>query len=106
MSAGTIILQVLLKYFKYFMQSPYFKNQIRRQATGSAQLNFGPSHVAQCYVVVPSYDEQLKIVSVLSNADNQIDTLQKKLDRFKQEKKALMQQLLTGKRRVKLGELK
>ncbi|MFH7411000.1 restriction endonuclease subunit S [Acinetobacter variabilis] len=94
---------VSIKYFKYFMQSPYFKNQIRRQATGSAQLNFGPSHVAQCYVVVPSYDEQLKIVSVLSNADNQIDTLQKKLDRFKQEKKALMQQLLTGKKRVKVA---
>lgn len=94
---------VSITYFKYFMQSPYFKNQIRRQATGSAQLNFGPSHVAQCYVVVPPYDEQLKIVSVLSNADNQIDTLQKKLDRLKQEKKALMQQLLTGKKRVKVA---
>lgn len=94
---------VSITYFKYFMQSPYFKNQIRRQATGSAQLNFGPSHVAQCYVVVPHYEEQLKIVSVLSNADNQIDTLQKKLDRLKQEKKALMQQLLTGKKRVKVA---
>lgn len=94
---------VSITYFKYFMQSPYFKNQIRRQATGSAQLNFGPSHVAQCYVVVPPYEEQLKIVSVLRNADNQIDTLQKKLDRLKQEKKALMQQLLTGKKRVKVA---
>jgi len=46
--------------------------------------------------------EQQKIAAVLSTADQEISALKQKLDALKQEKKALMQQLLTGKRRVKI----
>ncbi|MGO2457988.1 restriction endonuclease subunit S, partial [Vibrio casei] len=46
--------------------------------------------------------EQQKIAQVLTTADKDIELLQAKLAHFKQEKKALMQQLLTGKRRVKI----
>ncbi|EMK3450279.1 restriction endonuclease subunit S [Vibrio vulnificus] len=46
--------------------------------------------------------EQQKIASVLTAADKEIEVLETKLAHFKQEKKALMQQLLTGKRRVTL----
>ncbi|HBC3359151.1 TPA: restriction endonuclease subunit S [Vibrio parahaemolyticus] len=45
-----------------------------------------------------------KIASVLTAADKDIELLEAKLSHFKQEKKALMQQLLTGKRRVKVPE--
>ncbi len=48
----------------------------------------------------PSLEEQQKIAVVLSIADKEISVLQQKLDALKQEKKALMQILLTGKRRV------
>ncbi|HBR1674901.1 restriction endonuclease subunit S [Klebsiella pneumoniae] len=48
--------------------------------------------------------EQQKIAAVLSAADDEIATLEKKLACLKDEKKALMQQLLTGKRRVKIDE--
>lgn len=51
-------------------------------------------------VKVPNITEQQKIASVLSSADREIELLQSKLTSLKQEKKALMQQLLTGKRRV------
>ena len=47
--------------------------------------------------------EQQKIAKVLSTADQEIEALQRKLDGLQQEKKALMQQLLTGKRRVKVA---
>lgn len=50
----------------------------------------------------PHFEEQQKIADVLSAADAEITTLQKKLACLKEEKKALMQQLLTGKRRVKV----
>tara|TARA_Y100001968_G_scaffold316976_1_gene345434 strand:+ start:1669 stop:2898 length:1230 start_codon:yes stop_codon:yes gene_type:complete len=50
----------------------------------------------------PGLEEQQKIAAVLSGADQEISALQQKLDTLKQEKKALMQQLLTGKRRVKI----
>lgn len=92
-----------LIFLQYFMMSPLFKNQIRRQITGSAQLNFGPSHVGKCFIAMPSLTEQKKISTLLSLADNEIDILEKQLSDLKQEKKALMQQLLTGKRRVKLS---
>ena len=44
-----------------------------------------------------------KIATVLSGADKEIELLETKLAHLKQEKKALMQQLLTGKRRVSLS---
>jgi type I restriction enzyme S subunit len=53
---------------------------------------------------VPNFEEQQKIAAVLSAADVEISTLEKKLACLKDEKKALMQQLLTGKRRVKVDE--
>ncbi|WP_444893519.1 restriction endonuclease subunit S [Microbulbifer sp. TRSA001] len=51
---------------------------------------------------LPELEEQQKIAATLSSADQEIETLQQKLDCLKQEKKALMQQLLTGKRRVQV----
>lgn len=48
--------------------------------------------------------EQKAIAKVLSTADAEIEALQQRLDCLRQEKRALMQQLLTGKRRVKVEE--
>lgn len=54
-------------------------------------------------VSLPSAEEQQKIIDVLSAADQETNALQQKLTHLNQEKKALMQQLLTGKRRVKIN---
>ncbi|MDW4563373.1 restriction endonuclease subunit S [Aeromonas rivipollensis] len=54
------------------------------------------------HVPLPLLEEQNKIATVLKSAEQEIVLLKKKLDALKQEKKALMQQLLTGKRRVKV----
>lgn len=51
-----------------------------------------------------SLAEQKKIAQVLSTADTEITNLQAQLAKLKLEKKALMQQLLTGKRRVRLDD--
>jgi type I restriction enzyme S subunit len=51
---------------------------------------------------LPSVKEQKKIADVLTNMDREIKLLEKQLADLKQEKKALMQQLLTGKRRVRI----
>jgi type I restriction enzyme S subunit len=48
-------------------------------------------------------EEQQSIAAILTTADQGIAALQQQLDRLKQEKQALMQELLTGKRRVKTG---
>ena len=51
-------------------------------------------------VVTPPIAEQRAIATVLTTADEEIASLESDLSRLRQEKKALMQQLLTGKRRV------
>ncbi|EHH2488004.1 restriction endonuclease subunit S [Vibrio vulnificus] len=57
---------------------------------------------ANLVIGLPEPEEQQKIASVFTAADKEIEVLEAKLDHLKDEKKALMQQLLTGKRRVTL----
>jgi len=58
---------------------------------------------ANLVIGLPSPDEQKKIASVLTASDQETEILETKLSHFKQEKKALMQQLLSGKRRVQIN---
>ncbi len=48
----------------------------------------------------PSHKEQQKIATVLTNTDKEVELLEQQLADLQQEKKALMQVLLTGKKRV------
>jgi type I restriction enzyme S subunit len=72
--------------------------------SGGAQPHIYPKDIDALKVNVPDIKEQQKIATVLINADKEIELLEQQLSDLKQEKKALMQQLLTGKRRVKLDE--
>ena len=67
-------------------------------------LNVKPADFMALSMAVPKINEQQKIASVLTNADQEIELLEQQLADLKQEKKALMQQLLTGKRRVKVDD--
>ena len=57
---------------------------------------------ANLVIPCPSFEEQKAISKVLATADHEISALQNFLKSLKKEKKALMQQLLTGKRRVQV----
>ena len=50
--------------------------------------------------LLPPYDEQRKIAKILSTWDKAISATERLIDNSKQQKKALMQQLLTGKKRL------
>ncbi|WP_296102826.1 restriction endonuclease subunit S [uncultured Agrobacterium sp.] len=63
-------------------------------------LNVGVSEFFKLLVSRPSADEQRKIAAVLNDAETQVNNVELQLGRLKSEKRALMQQLLTGKRRV------
>lgn len=50
---------------------------------------------------IPSLKEQTAIAEVLTAADREIELAKEKLERLRRQKSGLMQQLLTGKKRVK-----
>ncbi|QLU86793.1 restriction endonuclease subunit S [Enterobacter hormaechei] len=91
-------------FITYLYLSDSIQQSILDKAAGAAQLNISISDLRSMVVYYPCIEEQQKIAAVLSAADAEISTLEKKLACLRDEKKALMQQLLTGKRRVKVDE--
>jgi type I restriction enzyme S subunit len=57
------------KYLWYFIKSNIFTKQIDKIITGSAQPNFGPSHLKKIKIPVPPLPQQQKIASILDAAD-------------------------------------
>ncbi len=55
--------------------------------------------------LVPQIPEQIRIAAVLSSCDREIELLKKKQEKLKEQKKGLMQKLLTGEVRVKVKEM-
>ncbi|MEB7246164.1 restriction endonuclease subunit S [Escherichia coli] len=83
-----------------FYMIDYLKVYFLNQAVGSTVKSLRLPMFQKMTFEAPEIEEQQKIAAVLSAADAEISTLEKKLACLKREKKALMQQLLTGKRRV------
>ncbi|UAY64754.1 restriction endonuclease subunit S [Enterobacter bugandensis] len=92
----------LIDYFYQLLLS--LQDKIYSLQSGGAQPHIYPKDLNSIPLWVPCVKEQQKIATVLSAADDEIATLEKKLACLRDEKKALMQQLLTGKRRVKIDE--
>lgn len=95
--------KVLLPQFAaYILRSSNIRKQISILGQGATRYNLSKNQLMKLILKLPTIAEQKKIAEILTLSDQEIKTLQKKLDYLKQEKKALMQQLLTGKRRVKV----
>jgi type I restriction enzyme S subunit len=80
----------------------YNQKQLETIASGSSQKNLLLRQLASFRIVLPSISEQQKIGSVLSNVDELIQGHQKNKSSLEILKKGLMQQLLSGKIRVKV----
>lgn len=79
-----------------------FETMWEKYSQGSTFEAVNSNDIKSLLFTVPTHSEQIKIASVLSNTDQEIELLEEQLVALKQEKKALMQLLLTGKRRVKV----
>ena len=85
-------------YMKYWFDSIKLSKYIQVGALPS----YNASDLAIIKLNLPSLPEQKAIAEVLTTADDEIATHRKKLDALRQQKRGLMQQLLTGKTRVKI----
>ena len=85
-------------YMKYWFDSIKLSKYIQVGALPS----YNASDLAIIKLNLPSLSEQKAIAEVLTMADNEIATHRKKLEALRLQKRGLMQQLLTGKTRVKI----
>jgi type I restriction enzyme S subunit len=92
------------KEFIFYVLNSFIGKKYAKTYAKSAvnQASISTTDIKSFKVFIPV--EQQKIAAVLTTADQEIDNLRAQLNHLKQEKKALMQQLLTGKRRVKIEE--
>ena len=80
------------------------ENNLMKLRVGSGLPNIQLSSLNKFKVNIPiDTNEQKAIADVLSTADEEINLLNKKLEALKEQKKGLMQQLLTGQTRVKVN---
>ncbi|MEF8685948.1 UNVERIFIED_CONTAM: restriction endonuclease subunit S [Comamonas sp. A-3] len=94
------------KFASYLFKSQPVVFLFYRHSQGlvSDTWNLKFSHFAKIKIKIPSIQEQRSIAEVLEKADQQIEVIQRQLVALRDEKSALMSQLLTGKCRVKLPD--
>ena len=87
------------EYLFYFLYN--YKENYKKLAQQGTQANLNKEIVENFKLKIPtSIDEQKAIADILSKADEEINLLNKQLDLYMEQKKGLMQNLLTGKVRV------
>lgn len=81
--------------------SPYFKDFIKRLTAGSTIVHLYQKDIVNFTFPIPTLPEQHHIASALTSIDNLISSLGKLIEKKKNIKQGAMQQLLTGKIRLK-----
>lgn len=105
---GKIQTKKINKQFLYhFLQNPKFIYDMIVCAQGGAQANLSVKDILKYYIYFPSdITEQESIAKILSLNDKEIDLLHQKLAKLEEQKRGLMQVLLTGKIRLAVKENK
>ena len=87
-------------YVRYHFDYYIVKNQINDNSGKSTVGTYTINSARKTIIPVPSLPEQTAIANVLSSMDKEIETLNTKLEKYRNLKTAMMQQLLTGKIRL------
>lgn len=87
---------------KYILDQ-FLSNRIEKEKKAGNTPYIVLDTLAKMNINLPPLSEQKAIADILSKADEEIDLLTRKLSALKEQKTGLMQQLLTGKIRVKVA---
>ena len=92
------------RFLRYLSETAYFQQTCFHSSVGVhvEKMLFRLDKWLKWPINLPPLEEQQRIVRLLDTASEQEAAAQRQLGLLKEEKKALMQDLLTGKRRVKL----
>lgn len=98
-------MRVSIDYLAYYFDNGGLNKGLTKIANEGGRahglLNVTPTDFGGLMFGIPSFEEQTAIAQVLTAADREIELAQQKLELLRQQKRGLMQQLLTGKKRVK-----
>ncbi|MGP9510913.1 restriction endonuclease subunit S, partial [Halomonas sp. AOP43-D1-39] len=90
-------------FFEYCFQHEHVQSQIVSQASITTVGTYTIQNARKTkFYCPPTINEQKKVASIFLTVDREIDCIHMRLSQLKKEKKALMQKLLTGKRRVQV----
>ena len=87
-------------YLSYHFHSESFKKRVRSVAVGQTMASLNTQILKGVCVVLPPFSEQTAIATVLSDMDAEIAALERRQDKTRAIKQAMMQQLLTGRVRL------
>ncbi len=92
-------------FFSYLFKTPKLVNLFWRNSQGLVDdtLNCKYKDFSIVKVIIPEKEEQIAIAQVLLAADKEIEILKTKTQKLQQQKKGLMQQLLTGAKRLNIN---
>ncbi|MEJ6066271.1 restriction endonuclease subunit S [Psychrobacter sp. 16-Bac2893] len=85
---------------KHHFSSYQFEQYVKSVQTETAVPHISATQIREFGLLLPPLREQQKIAKILSTWDKAISTTERLIDNSTQQKKALMQQLLTGKKRL------
>ena len=88
------------EFLVHYLHSDIAKNRFGISSSGSSQSALNLTVLRSLKVPVPPFPEQQKIAKILSTWDKAIGATERLIENSTQQKKALMQQLLTGKKRL------
>ena len=82
------------KFFEYYLNySPLIKKQLRIMKEGGTRYALPISKFKKMKILIPHLKEQEKIADFLSKIDNKIDSVELQLEKIKEFKKYLLQQM-------------
>lgn len=88
-------------FLRFFFQSKNFQNILEKLSGGGTRAYIGISAQRKLPIYLPPLPEQKKIAQILTTWDTAIDKTEQLLQRLQLRKQGLMQQLLSGKKRLR-----
>ena len=88
------------EYINLVLDNGVLKQKLQSENQGSNISNLNQSIIDNLQISIPCKGEQQKIVAILTTQDRVIELKEKRLAEKQRQKKYLMQQLLTGKKRL------
>ena len=87
-------------FLAYVQNSEKVKKQKASFAQGHSVVHISADNIKKTLFAAPKYPEQKRIAEALSDVDELIESLEKLIEKKKALKQGVMQELLTGKRRL------